>query len=205
MATLQDPTTAGIIMAVKAASTAPAATDPAAVFSLSPNGVASLGAAARGATAPANATLEGARAATTNPTSVSDGQLVGLLADKAGRLVTTPGHARELIGIQQTAIGASTAETTIITAGAAGVFNDLVALIVTTVNAAAATLTIRDATGGTTRMILNYPNAAAAPGAPLVLALPFAIPQAVAANNWTAQASASATGLNITAVFLKNL
>lgn len=115
------------------------------------------------------------------------------------------GLAASLIGVQQTAIAAANvAETTIITAGGAGVTNDLVALIITTANAAAATITIRDATGGTTRMVLNYPNAAAAPGAPLVIDLPVPIPQAAANNNWTAQVSANAAGVNITAVFSKN-
>jgi hypothetical protein len=167
--------------------------------------VAAAGAGATGAAVPANAELTGGRAATSNPANATNGNLVAVMADKAGRIVTAPMHVRELIGVQQTAIGASTAETTIVSAGGAGVFNDLIGLIITTVNAAAATLTIRDATGGTTRMILNYPNAASAPSSPMVLMFETPIPQAVANNNWTAQASASATGINITALFAKNL
>lgn len=147
----------------------------------------------------------GVKVAIQNPTSAPSGALTFPTGDKAGRILIVAQQVRELVGRQQTAIGASTAETTIVTAGGAGVFNDLIALIITTVNAAAATITIRDATGGATVMILNYPNAAAAPGQPLVVELPVPIPQSAANNNWTAQLSASATGMNITAIFAKNL
>jgi len=158
--------------------------------------------AATGAAVPANGIFLGGRAATANPANATGGNLVGLFADHAGRLVVTHGQARELIGIQQTNVAVST-EATIITAGGAGVFLDLVALIITTTGAAAQTITIKDATGGTTRFILNYPNATLAPGAPFILSLGFAIPQAAANANWTVTQSAT-TACNYTAVFLKN-
>ena len=146
----------------------------------------------------------GGRAATANPTNTANGSTAALMTDKAGRLVVTTSQVRDLVGIQTTAISASTAETTIITAGGAGVFNDLAQLIITTTNAAAATLTIRDATAGTTRMIIDYPNAAVAPSSPFIVDFAVPVPQAAANANWTAQASVNAGHFEITAVFIKN-
>lgn len=157
-----------------------------------------------GRTVPTTAHLSGAVAATTNPTNAVAGNLVGLMADKAGRLVTTGANVRELIGVQQTTIASGTAETTIVSAGGAGVFNDLTELIITTINAVAATLTLKDATTGTTRAVFDYPNAASAPGVPLVITFNPPLPQAVANNNWTLTASVAAGAIHITAVFAKN-
>jgi hypothetical protein len=156
-----------------------------------------------GIAVPATANLTGARAATANPTNTTNGNMVALMADKVGRAVVATNQVRDLVGVQQTNVS-GTGETTIITAGGAGVFNDIVELIITTVNAAAATLTLKDATAGTTRAVLNYPNAASAPGTPLVIPFPTPLPQAAANNNWTLTASANASGFNVTAVFAKN-
>lgn len=206
---------------VKAASTAAVATDTALVvqelirnvqMAIAAAGtqlvgiVGNAGAAvdgAIGAAPPANALQIGAKAATANPSNATGGNAVAIMADHAGRLVVTPSHMREQVGIQTTTIAASTAETTIITA-VASTFCDLVALIITTTDAAAAVITIKDATGGTTRMTLNYPNAAAAPGAPIVINFPVPVPQAVVNNNWTATVSVNAGEVRITAVFIKN-
>lgn len=151
---------------------------------------------------PANALQVGIRAATANPTNATAGNAVAIMGDKAGRIVTTAGNVRELVGVQQTAVAATT-ETTIITAGGAGVFNDLSCLIVTTAGAAAQTITIKDATAGTTRFVINYPNAALAPGVPGTFCFPIPVPQAAANANWTVTQSA-ATATNYTAVFVKN-
>jgi len=156
-----------------------------------------------GSAPPANALQIAPKAATANPTNATAGNAVALMADKAGRLVVTEANVRENVAVQQTTV-AATSETTFVTAGGAGVFNDLAKLIITTAGAAAATLTIKDATAGTTRMILDYPNAALAPGTPLVLDFVPPLPQAAAANNWTVTNSV-ATATHITAVFVKNL
>lgn len=158
--------------------------------------------AATGAAVPANGLFLGGRAATANPANATGGNLTGAMLDHAGRLVATLGHIRELIGIQQTNVAVNT-ETTIITAGGVGVFNDLIGLIITTAGAAAQTITIKDATAGTTRFIFNYPNAAIAPGSPFLFMPSFAIPQAAANANWTVTQSV-ATACNYTAIFLKN-
>lgn len=104
---------------------------------------------------------------------------------------------------QQTTIGASTAETTIVTADAA-TRNQLVGLVITTLNGAVSTLTLRDSTGGTTRAVFDYPNAASVPTTPLVIKFDPPLTQNCAVNNnWTIQASASATGYKINAFYVK--
>jgi hypothetical protein len=150
--------------------------------------------AATGAAVPANVVLAGARAATANPTNATGGNAVSLMADKAGRLVVTEGTVRELIAVQQTAVS-GTGETTIVTAAGANVFADLMSLIITT---------LKDSTGGTTRAVFNYPNAASAPSTPLVINFNPPLPQSGANANWTLTASAAAGAVNVTAVYAKN-
>ena len=154
---------------------------------------------------PANALQIGLKTATANPTNASAGNQVAIMGDKAGRLVVTPGNVRELVAAQTVVITASTAETTIITAGGANVFNDLSALIITTTNGAAAVITIKDATAGTTRLTFNYPNAALAPSDALMISFPVPISQATSNANWTATVSVNAGSTSFSCVFVKNL
>lgn len=107
------------------------------------------------------------------------------------------------MAVKTTAL-AGTGETTIIPFIANGNENHaLYGLVITTINAAAGTLTFRDSTGGTVRIVIDFPNAALAPGAPFVFFLPYERPlyQAVPNNNWTVQASVNASGYNINAFY----
>ena len=165
--------------------------------------VAGLGGGSVGSAVPANAELAGVKTATANPTNATAGNLTAIMGDKAGRIVVTEANVRELIGNTQTNV-ATTSETTIVAAGGAGVFDDISSIIVTTAGAAAQTITIKDATAGTTRMVLNYPNAAVAPGQPLQLNFNPPLTQASANATWTVTQSA-ATACNYTVVFVKNL
>lgn len=103
------------------------------------------------------------------------------------------------MAVQYTSLS-GTSETTIVTSSAEAT-NTLTGLIITTANAAAGTLTLRDGTGGTTRGVYNYPNAAAAPTTPLVIKFPTPIQQTAVGANWTLQASANASGYNVQAFF----
>lgn len=150
-----------------------------------------------------NSVYAGGRVAITNPPNASDQAQNGIMVDKAGRIVTTTSHVRDLVGVQTTAV-TTTSETTFITAGGAGVFLDITQLIITTVDIVVGTLTIKDSTGGTVRMIVDYPNAASAPAAPLIIPFNPPLPQSSANNNWTIQASANATHYEVTATFIKN-
>lgn len=106
--------------------------------------------------------------------------------------------------IVQTAV-AGTGAVTIIPVGAAGVnfrYRDLVALIITTPNAAAATLTISD--GTKTTHVINYPNGALAPGTPYIDHYDPPIEQSGNGNAaWTITASVNASGFNVSAQYIE--
>lgn len=102
---------------------------------------------------------------------------------------------------QSTAITASTAETTIVTAGAAGVRNDLHFLSVRNNSLNDTVGTLRDGTGGTVVDIMTIKAGGVAgfsvdPSAGLR--------QGTAATNWTLQSSVSVTSLEVLAMFVKN-
>lgn len=139
-------------------------------------------------------------ATTANTTRVSSADRVNGIADLAGRQITNLGQVRELRSKQTTTIAASTSETTIVTAGGAGIFNDLAALIISNTSATAARVDIRDDTAGTILFSLYIPA-----GDVRGFTLPgFSIPQTATNKNWTATSSASITDLRILAIFEKN-
>lgn len=153
-----------------------------------------------GAAVPGSAPYQGAQALTALPTAATAGNLVGVSADKFGRIITQPITVRDLTGTQTTTISASTSETTIVTA-AASVFNDLVMLIVSNTSASTNTrIDFRDTTAGTVLFSLQSNG-----GQPPVGFCPsVAIPQTSVNTNWTAQCATSTTDVRIYAVFAKN-
>jgi len=159
------------------------------------------GAAAHDAAVSGNPVLLGGEARTTNPTSVADGDAVRMQMDKAGRPIVVLSGVRErvvdnLINLQ----GAS--ETTLLIAQGASIFADLTALIITNGTATPVAVSIRSATAGSVRMVVNI---AARGGAVIPFNHPFK--QTAANNNWTAQLSAvlAAPGLDITVQAVTNL
>ncbi len=142
----------------------------------------------------------GYTARTTNRTPVSDGDAVRAIGDDLGRGVMVIGQVRDLVNHQHTQIASSSSETTIITAAGAGVFADLVGLILTNQTATAVNVTIKDSTAGTTRMVIAL---AASGGA--VIMFPRPVKQATANNNWTATLSSAAVTVNIFAQFEANV
>lgn len=160
-----------------------------------------VGAGATGSAVPANASYAGGIAKTALPSAATDGNLTGVMTDKFGRPVTLVGTIRDLVGTQTTTISASTAETTIVTAGAAGVFNDLVMLIVSNTSTATNTrIDFRDTTAGS--VLFSLQSNGGQP--PIGFALPVPIPQTSSATNWTAQCATSTTDVRVYAVFAKN-
>jgi hypothetical protein len=139
----------------------------------------------------------GLNARTTNPVSVADGDRVRAIGDKSGSLVVTLNNVRELTA-QNTITLSTTTETTLLTAGAAGVFHDLTFLSCTNTSATLARVDIRDATAGTVRQ--SWAVAASGGGFTTSLLTPFT--QTTAANNWTAQLSTAVTDVrcNVSAV-----
>jgi hypothetical protein len=152
------------------------------------------------ATAPTTAIEVGGIAATSNPTAVANGQLVGLMTDKVGRLVVASGQPRVLVQTQTTAVASSASETTIVTAGAAGVFNDIVGFQITNQTATACTITIKDSTAGTTRKVYDL----AASGG---IVVPFnpPLPQSGAAANWTGTCSSAAVTIHYNVDYIQNI
>jgi hypothetical protein len=142
----------------------------------------------------------GLTARQTNRTAVGDGDVVRQAADDIGRAVVAIGQVRDLMVHQHTQIASTAAETTVLSAGAAGVFHDITQIVLTNQTATAVNCTLKDATAGTTRMII----ALAASGGAVI---PFSRPmnQAAAANNWTITLSSAAVTVNVFVQAEKNV
>lgn len=148
-----------------------------------------------------NPVKQGFVGVTALPTAVTTGQRANAISDKFGRQATVLGTVRDLKGTQTTTISASVAETTIVTAGGAGIFNDPFQILVANTSAATSTrIDFRDATAGAVRFSLQCPANQTTgfnlPGE--------SIPQTTAANNWTAQCATSTTDIRIYILFEKN-
>ena len=141
----------------------------------------------------------GGKARTTNPTAVANADRVNAIFDDLGRLVVVLNHVRDLIAHQHTQIASSSSETTIVSA-VASTFLDLTSLVITNQTATAVNVTIKDATAGTTRMIIAL---AANGGA--VMNFPVPVTQAAVNNNWTATLSSAAVTVNFFTQFVKNV
>lgn len=155
---------------------------------------------ANGASDAGNPVKTGGVAHTAAPTAVTDGQRVNFVADKVGKQVVV-GSIRDLKGAQQTTITSSVAETTIVTA-VSGVFCDLYGLVLTNTSSTATRVTVKDATGGTTRFVFQVP---ALETRGFMLPESAAHNQASANNNWTATCGTSVASLEVTALFVKNI
>lgn len=142
----------------------------------------------------------GGQARTTNPTAVADADRVNAMFDKQGKQIVRTVAPRELVTDTTTTITASTSETTILAAGAGGVFHDITMLTVANTSATDVRIDFRSATAGAVRFSWLVPAGSTIGG---VMQTP--INQTTAANNWTAQSSASVTDLRIFAQAAKNL
>jgi hypothetical protein len=158
-----------------------------------------VGNVANGAVDAGNPIKIGGQARTTNPTGVTDADRVDAIFDKVGRPIVTLGHCRELITRNHITL-TTTTETTLLAAGGAGVFHDLVALTLANTSATATTVSIRDATAGTVRISIRL-----AAGANEIIPLSFVFPQTTADNNWTAQLVTAVTDVRIAILAIKNV
>jgi hypothetical protein len=157
------------------------------------------GAAAHDSAVAENPVLDGGEARTTLPTAVGDGDAVRSMRDDLGRTVVAPHSVRDrAVGNRITL--SSTTETTLIAAGGAGVFRDLIFLVLSNESATEVRVDIRDATSGTVRLSVDL----AADGGGAVIPFPVPYPQATANNNWTAQLSAAVSTVYITGMAVEN-
>lgn len=151
-----------------------------------------------GATAsgvPANAGYTGGRVATAVPTAGSDGNLLGIMLDKFGRVVTTDGNPIDLKGKAFITLTSSTAETTLVAAGGAGVFNHLRMVSCKNSSAIACEVEIRDVTGGSVIDTISVPpNETRGWAGPVM-------PQTTANSAWTAKCLTSVASMKITVLY----
>lgn len=133
------------------------------------------------------------------PFKDSTGKAVQLQLNSDGSMPAA-GSVRTSKGNQATTITSSTAETTIVTAETT-YFLDLYGLIITNTSATVCKVTIKDATAGTTRMVLQVP---ATDTRGFMLPADSAHKQSAINNNWTATCGTSVAGIEIAALFARN-
>lgn len=141
----------------------------------------------------------GVVARTANPTAVANGDRVDIYGDDKGRLVVQPFVSRDLIVHNRITL-TNTTETTLIAAGGAGVFRDIVGLVISNESATEVRVDIRDSSTGTVRLSLDV----AADGGGGVISLPVQLTQASANNAWTAQLSAAVSTVYVTALAIED-
>jgi len=137
-------------------------------------------------TAPTNGVQELARAATTFPTSATDGQTVVPAMDHAGKTVVTLHAVPELVGnvsVQTT----DNSSHTLIGAGTSNVYNHITFLMITNETTTAAIVSLSD---GTVTYKFNIAGVVGA-GGPINFG--GLLKATSSATNWTVQASANAT------------
>ena len=132
-------------------------------------------------------------------TAVSNADVVRLIADLKGRLIIQPHVPRERI-VQNRIVLTTTTETTLIAAGGAGVFRDIVGFIISNGSNSDVQVDIRDSTGGTIRVTLT----AAKAGGGASIMMPVQLPQATANNNWTAKLASAVSSVFITAIAIED-
>lgn len=139
------------------------------------------------------------QARTTNPTAVSDGADVRPKADKLGRQITRPIHARDLIATAYVTLSTGTEATLL--AAAAGQYIDLISIIAANTSTVAQQLDIRATTAGNIVQTLWIPANATAGWTP-----PVPWPQDSTGNTWTVDmADYTNSNILISALFSKEI
>lgn len=138
----------------------------------------------------------------TNPTSVTSGQRVQAWFDKSGRQITI-GSLRSLKGVQLTALSSSTTETNITPSSTGGNFIDIYGLILANLSSAnTQQVTIKDSSGGTSRMVLEVPFGDTRG---FMVTVDSAVPQSGSSQAWTATLSNSSGGFQVTTLYVTNV
>lgn len=134
------------------------------------------------------------------PTAGANGNRFNAAVDKFGRQVVI-GSDRALETACPSITLTTTTETTLCTAGGAGVFLDLKAISCSNTSATLVRVDVRDATAGTVRLS----RALAASGGGFVQVFPdMPWPQAAANNNWTVQLSGAVTDVRCDALAMQD-
>lgn len=140
----------------------------------------------------------GGRAQSTNNAAAGDNDRVDAFLDTQGRQIVEVAAPAALTAQQRTTVS-NTSETTIVTAGGADVFNDILTISCLNTSATATYITIKDSTGGTNRWDIPCPANKLSDGVPFTVPLA----QATANNNWTATAADTVSSLLINVQYRK--
>ena len=137
---------------------------------------------------------------TTNPTAEADGDRITSSHDDVGRQVMRPVQVRDLIATAYVSLTGGT-ETTLLAAGGAGVFHDLIFIEFSNNSTAAVGIDLRGVTAGNIEKHYEIPANSVVGGA-----LPVPWPQGNANNNWTVDLpDISGTTVTISALFSKEV
>jgi hypothetical protein len=142
----------------------------------------------------------GGVARTSNPTAVAASDRVDIFCDDLGKQVVYPIAPRDRLVVGTRISLTNTTETTLVSAGGAGVYRDLVMLMCSNESATEVRVDFRDVAAGTVMFSLDlYPDGGGA-------VIPFRVPwpQATANSAWTAQLSASVSTVYISALAVEN-
>lgn len=138
----------------------------------------------------------------TNPTAVTSGQRVQAWYDKSGRAISIA-SLRSLKGVQLTALSSSTTETNITPSSTGGNFLDIYGLVLANLSSAnTQQVTIKDSSGGTSRMIFEVPFGDTRG---FMLPVDAAVLQAATSQAWTATLSNSSGGFQVTTLYVSNI
>lgn len=144
-----------------------------------------------------NPVYVGGKALLAGSTKAIDGQRTAIATDAVGRVLVTQ-QDRTLTG-SSTVMLSTTTESTLIPNQGDGIFTDITMLSITNGSATAVTVTLKNATSGTT---VGTWNLSAGGG----FVLPFNVPlaQAVANNNWTLTLSAAVSTVYAFCTYIKS-
>lgn len=139
----------------------------------------------------------GVRNDTLADTTSTNADYAQLSTDIKGRVITT-GAPRSLKGIVQVSVSNTTAETSIL-AATASTFHDVYGIILANTGASTTKVSIRDATAGTVRMIIEVPTLETRG---FMLPVDSAVPQSAVNTAWTVQCGTATTALEVTLLYV---
>lgn len=158
--------------------------------------VAGAGVGIPGNAVPATAIYNGTQAITTLPTAATPGNIVGTSSDKFGRVITIPQSPRDNVLSQPTIITSSTAATTVVTAGASGVYDDICSIVIGNSSATQTLVTLSDGTKSYYFIV--------APGLSPGISLQVPYAETTAATAWTATCGTSVASIYVTVQYIQN-
>ena len=142
----------------------------------------------------------GGLAKTGNPTGVADGQRVAALFDILGKQIIA-GSIRSLKAQFNSNLVATTSEVTLLPA-ISSVFMDIYGCILANQSASACSVSLKDSTGGTTRIFFEVP---AGDTRGFMLPESGGFPQTAQNNSWTVTLGAAISTMTVSILYIKNI